>query len=96
MELTAKQRAHLRGMANTLPVVLTIGKEGITPATEKEVYDVLQARELIKCCVQQNAPFSAREASEELCRLTGASPVQTVGRRFTIFRRNDREPKIDI
>ena len=30
MELTGKQRARLRSMANTLPVVLYIGKEGVT------------------------------------------------------------------
>ena len=48
MELTGKQRARLRSMANTLPVVLYIGKEGVTDATVKEAYDALQARELIK------------------------------------------------
>ncbi len=96
MELTTKQRATLRAMANTLPVVLTIGKEGISDNTVKEAYDVLQARELIKCAVQQNAPLTAREASEELCRRTGASPVQTIGHKFTLYRRNDKEPKIEI
>ncbi len=96
MELNSKQRAFLRGMANTLPVVLTIGKEGVTDATVKEAYDVLQARELIKCAVQQNAPLTAREASEALCVKTGASPVQTIGNRFTLYRRNDKEPKIEI
>ena len=37
MELTGKQRARLRSMANTLPVVLYIGKEGVTDATEKGI-----------------------------------------------------------
>ncbi|MHC1787195.1 MAG: YhbY family RNA-binding protein [Christensenellales bacterium] len=96
MELSTKQRAALRSMANTLPVVLTVGKEGITDATLKEAYDVLQARELVKCAVQQNAPLNAREASQELCLRTGASPVQTIGNKFTIFRRNDKEPRIAL
>ncbi len=96
MELTPKQRAALRGMANTLSPVLYIGKEGISDATVKEAYDVLQARELIKCAVLQNAPLSAREAAQELCLRTGASPVQVIGKRFVLFRRNDREPKIEI
>lgn len=96
MELSPKQRAVLRGMANTLTPVLYIGKEGITDNTVKEAYDVLQARELIKCTVLQNAPLSAREASEELCLRTGASPVQVIGKRFVIYRRNDKEPKIEI
>lgn len=96
MELTTKQRAQLRAMANGLPVVLTIGKDGVTPATQKEAYDALQARELIKASVLQSAPVTAREACEELCRLTGAQPVQVLGHRFVLYRRNDKEPKIQL
>ena len=70
MELTTKQRAALRSMCNTLPVVLTIGKEGIGENTIKEAYDALQARELIKCAVGQNAPLTAREAASQLCERT--------------------------
>jgi len=96
MELTAKQRAALRSMANGLPVVLTVGKEGVTDATIKEAYDALQARELIKCAVGQNAPLTAREAASQLCERTGAQPVQAIGRKFVLYRRNDKEPKIEI
>lgn len=96
MELTAKQRAALRSMANTLPVVLYVGKEGVTDATVKEAYDILQARELMKGSVLKNAPLSAREASETLCAKLGASPVQTIGSKFVLFRRNDKKPKIEI
>ncbi len=94
MELTGKQRAFLRSMANTLETVLTVGKDGVTPGTLKEAYDLLQAREIVKCAVSQNAPLTAREASDVLCEKTGASPVQVIGRRFTIYRKHDKEPKI--
>ena len=63
MELTGKQRARLRSMANTLPVVLYIGKEGVTDATVKEAYDALQARELIKCSLMDSAPCVAMLAA---------------------------------
>ncbi len=96
MELTGKQRAFLRAMANPLETLLYVGKEGITASTLKEAYDLLQARELVKCAVQQSAPLSAREACGELCEKTGASPVQVIGRRFTIYRKNDKEPKIQL
>lgn len=96
MELTTKQRATLRAMANALPVILYIGKEGVTDATIKEGYDALKARELIKCAVQQNAPLSAREASQVLCDKLGASPVQVIGSKFVLYRRNDKTPKIEI
>ena len=96
MELSAKQRATLRSMANGLNPVLYIGKEGISDATIKETYDVLQSRELIKGAVLQNAPIDAKEAVRLLCEKTGASPVQIIGRKFVLYRKNDIEPKIEI
>jgi len=96
MELSAKQRATLRSMANTLSPVLYIGKEGVTDATVKETYDVLQARELVKGAVLNNSPIEIREAVRVLCEKTGASPVQIIGSKFVIYRKNDKEPKIEI
>ena len=96
MELTGKQRAFLRSLCNTLQPVLYIGKEGVTPATVKEAYDALEARELIKCSLNDTAPLTAREACAELCAQLGAQPVQCIGRKFAIYRRNDREPKIEV
>ena len=60
--MTGKQRAGLRKMANTLETIIYIGKEGVTDRVVKEVYDALEARELIKGCVQQGAPLDAKEA----------------------------------
>ena len=68
--LTSKQRASLRGMANTLDTILYIGKEGITDNTVKEAYDALEARELIKCAVQQGCELTAREALDVRWALT--------------------------
>jgi RNA-binding protein len=96
MELTGKQRAALRSMCNTLQPVLYIGKEGVTEATIKEAYDALDARELIKCSLNDTAPITAREACNTLCERLGASPVQCIGRKFSIFRRNEKEPKIEF
>ena len=75
MELTGKQRAYLRGLCNALQPVLYIGKEGITDATVKEAYDALEARELIKCSLNDTAPIDARAACNELCERLGAAPV---------------------
>ena len=96
MELTTKQRAKLRSMCNTLPVTLTVGKEGIGENTIKEAYDLLNARELIKCAVGQNAPVTAKEACDALSQVTGAAPVQEIGKKFCVYRRNDKEPRIEV
>ena len=94
--MTGKQRAKLRGMANTIPVIIFIGKEGITDNTVRETYDALEARELIKGCVQQGAPLNAREALTELCEKTGAEPIQQIGRRFVLYRPSRENHKIVI
>ncbi len=92
--MTGKQRAVLRGMANTLETILYIGKDGIGENTIREAEDALKARELIKGCVQQGAPLSAKEALGELCEKTGAEPIQCIGRRFVLYKQNPKEPKI--
>ena len=94
--MTGKQRARLRAMANTIETILYIGKEGITDNTVRECYDALEARELIKGCVQQGAPLDAREALTELCEKTGAEPIQQIGRRFVLYRPSRENPRITI
>ena len=94
--MTGKQRAKLRAMANTIETILYIGKDGITDNTVKECYDALEARELIKGCVQQGAPLTAREALTELCGKTGAEPIQQIGRRFVMYRASRENPKIIV
>lgn len=94
--MTGKQRASLRAMANPLDTIIYIGKEGITDGTVKEVYDALEARELIKGCVQQGAPLTAKEALTELCEKTGAEPIQFIGRRFVMYRPSRENQRIVI
>ncbi len=94
--LTSKQRASLRSMANTMETILYIGKDGITDNTVKEAYDALEARELIKCAVQQNCLLSAREALNELCERVHAEPVQCIGRRFVMYRESNTNKKIEL
>ena len=94
--LTSKQRAHLRSMANTMDTILYVGKDGITDATVKEAYDALEAREIIKCAVQQNCELTAREALDELCQRLHAEPVQCIGRRFVMYRESSTNKRIEL
>ena len=92
--MTSKQRAMLRSMANTMDTILYIGKDGVVPGAIKQASDALEARELIKCCVQQGCPLSAREAATALCAALEAEPVQCIGRRFVIYRPSKENPRI--
>lgn len=55
MSLTSKQRAALRGMANTMEPVFQIGKGEIDETLIKGVDDCIKARELIKLKVLETA-----------------------------------------
>ena len=82
MELTGKQRAQLRAMANGLDVILTVGKDGIGDNLVKQADDALEARELIKGKVLENSLLSAREACDELSKRTRSEQVQVIGNNF--------------
>ena len=92
--MTSKQRAYLRSMANTMETILYVGKDGIIPGTIKQASDALEAREIIKCCVQQGCPLSAKEALEALCAELEAEPIQCIGRRFVMYRPSKENPRI--
>jgi len=92
--MTSKQRATLRSMANTMETILYVGKDGIVPGTIKQASDALEAREIIKCAVQQGCPLSAREALNQLCAELDAEPVQCIGRRFVMYRPSKENPRI--
>ena len=40
--MNSKQRAMLRGMANTMETILYIGKDGVVPGTIKQASDALE------------------------------------------------------
>ena len=94
--MTTKQRAALRAMANTIDPVLHIGKDGISDNLVKQAWDALEARELIKGTVLQNASLTAREACDALCERVHAEPVQVIGSRFVIYRKARKNSKIDL
>ena len=67
MELTSKQRAQLRGLANTIDTILQVGKDGLGENLIKQADDALEARELIKGRVlDNNIEYDARKAAQEL------------------------------
>ncbi len=92
--LTSKQRAYLRGLANTIPATQQIGKEGVTESVAQQLEMELKARELVKIKVLETAMLTAREASELLCEATGAQPVQCIGAKLVLYKPNPEKPGI--
>ena len=95
MELTGKQRAQLRGIANGIDTIVHIGKDGITDNLIKQANDALDAREIIKCRVLENSMLTAREACDELSRVTRSEQVQVIGTKFVLYRQSHNKDKKD-
>lgn len=91
MELTSKQRAYLRGLANTMDTILHVGKEGISDAVIRQADTALEARELIKGKVLENAGLTAREVCRELAEKTRSEPVQVIGSKFVLYRKSHKK-----
>lgn len=92
--LKGKQRAYLRSLANTLKPTAQIGKEGVTAAFLEEIENQLRARELVKITILENAGLDAKETANAICEEIRAEFVQAIGFKFTIYKKNNENPKI--
>ena len=88
--LTSKQRAQLRGLAATEDTIVHIGKGGITDNIVTQMNDALKAR------VLENSLLTAREACDQLAATCRAEPVQVIGSKFVLYKRNEQKPKIEL
>lgn len=94
--LNSRQRAQLRGLANSMETILQVGKSGVTENTVKQVSDALEARELIKLRTLETCPTSSRETAEEIAEKTGAEVVQVIGTRFVLYRESENNKQIKL
>lgn len=84
--LTSKQRAYLRGLANTADTLFQVGKGGITENLIKQTDDALEARELIKLRCLETSGITAREAADVLAEACRANSVQVIGSKLVLYR----------
>ena len=89
--LNSKQRAALRAQANGLSAIFHLGKTGLTPAFVQGVREALEARELIKIDILQNCEMDVREAGRIISERTGSHLVQVIGKKFVLYKRNDKK-----
>ncbi len=94
--ITSKQRAALRGMANTIPAILQIGKGGICDNLLRQIDDALEARELVKISILETAMLDTRATCSAIAEELGAEPVQAIGFKFVLYRESKENKKIVI
>ena len=96
MALTSKQRSQLRGLAAAEDTIIQVGKGGINDNLIASVASTLKARELVKGKVLENSMLTAREACDALSEACRAEQVQVIGTKFVLYKRNEKEPKIEL
>ena len=95
MELTSKQRAQLRSLANGIDTILIVGKDGIGDNLIAQANDALEARELVKGRVLETCELTPREVCDQLSKLTRSEGVQVIGSKFVLYRESHRKDKKD-
>ena len=76
MALIGKQVRHLRSLAHHLEPVVFIGKADVNEAVVTQANEALEARELIKCSVQDGYLLSTRDAATDLASKTNSEVVR--------------------
>jgi RNA-binding protein len=94
--LNSRQRAQLRGLANTLDTILQIGKGGISEQTMKQIDDALEARELIKLRVLETSPTNSRETADLIAEAVECDVVQVIGTRFILYKESNTNKTIKL
>lgn len=95
MELTGKQRKHLRGLAHSLDPRVHLGKHGLTEAVVEEVDEQLDEHELIKIKFVDHKS-SKREIADELATRLDAAVAGVVGHLAILYRPARRPEKRQI
>jgi RNA-binding protein len=94
VELTERQRRHLRGLAHALKPVVQIGNAGPTDAVAAEAARALHDHELIKVRYA-GADREARDAGlKSLAARTGSTLVTRIGHVAVLYRPRADLPRI--
>lgn len=94
--MTSKQRAYLRGKASVMDTIFQIGKGGINDNMIKQLYDALEARELIKIRTLDNSDVSPREAADKISEILGAEVAGVIGSKIILYRESRKHKKISL
>ena len=94
--LTGKMRAFLRGKANNMDAIFQIGKGGINDNMIKQLYDALEARELIKITTLETCEYTPRQTADMLNEKLGADVVSVIGRKTVLYRESRKNKTVSL
>ncbi|RTR32867.1 ribosome assembly RNA-binding protein YhbY [Shewanella atlantica] len=95
MNLTTKQKQHLKGLAHNLKPVVMLGSNGLTEGVLAEIDNALTHHELIKVKVASGDRELKNAIVDAILRETQAVKIQLIGHVLVLFRQSE-EMKIAI
>jgi RNA-binding protein len=94
MELSEKQKKHLRRLAHPLHPLVMLGNAGLTDGVVSELDRALNDHELVKVSARVGRRTERDAALDELARRTQASIVQRIGNIGVFYRRGQGLAKV--
>ncbi len=94
--MTSKQRAYLRGLANSLDPIVQIGKGGVTPEVTEAIAEAYNTKELIKISVLKTCLEEPYSIADVVAERTHSEVVQVIGRKIVLYKRDRENPKIEL
>ncbi|MCL1058321.1 ribosome assembly RNA-binding protein YhbY [Shewanella sp. Choline-02u-19] len=95
MNLTTKQKQHLKGLAHNLKPVVMLGGNGLTEGVLAEIDSALSHHELIKVKVASGDRELKNAIVDAIVRETQAEKIQLIGHVLVLFRQSE-EMKIAV
>ena len=95
-KLTPKQRAKLKALANPIEQRYLLGKADLDEGFLVTVDKALEAKELIKVGLLQTCAATPKEIAETLEQKLRAQTVQIIGRVIVLYRKSQKNPKIEV
>jgi RNA-binding protein len=96
IELSGRQKRHLRGLAHHLEPVVHLGKEGASDAVIAAVDAALEDHELVKVRMPQVDKAERTKLAEEIVLKTASALAGMLGRVAILYRRRKEKPAIEL
>ena len=94
--LTSKQRAKLKSVGANTDALYQMGKNEIDEDYIIQINAALDAKELIKIKVLENAVYTAKEAAQNLAEKTDSEVVQVIGAKIVLYRKSRKPDKREL
>lgn len=95
MNLSTKQKQHLKGLAHPLKPVVMLGNNGLTEGVLAEIEHALEHHELIKVKIATEDRETKLLMVAAILRETNACEVQIIGKTLVLYRPT-KEKKISL